>query len=238
MQRQNRSIYNTAVIFAYSKFKQRSTKEYQCFVFKKSSCIYMYNVLKSVLWAFFLQDCVLHPFVLETFKFIVNQTKVTILLQIKVSFPFILRALLLSSVCCTSYWFHYPDRHDILVNSPTSELRVKQALEHETHFPKVIFLHLSVILFTGGSTWAGTPPAGTLPHQVHPLPQAGTPPSPRQVHPHPPGRYTPTPRQVHPPLAGTPPGRYTPRSSAGWEIRATSGRYASYWNTFLFSSVY
>ena len=219
----------------------------------------MYNVLKSVLWAFFLQDCVLHPFVLETFKFIVNQTKVTILLQIKVSFPFILRALLLSSVCCTSYWFHYPDRHDILVNSPTSELRVKQALEHETHFPKVIFLHLSVILFTGGEYLGRytpsryTPPSGTPPPPgwYTPLPKAGTPPPPRQVHPHPPGRYTPTPQAGTPPPPGRytplgrhtpwqvhPPGRYTPRSSAGWEIRATSGRYASYWNTFLFSSVY
>ena len=43
------------------------------------------------------------------------------------------------------------------------------------------------------------------------------------------GRYTPR-DQVHP-----------PPSSACWEIRATSGRYASYWNAFLFpflSSVY
>ena len=171
----------------------------------------MYNVLKWVLWAFFLQDCVLHPFVLETFKFIVNQTKVTILLQIKVSFPFILRALLLSSVCCTSYWFHYPDRHDILVNSPTSELRVKQALEHETHFPKVIFLHLSVILFTGGEYLGRytpsryTPPSGTPPPPgwYTPLPKAGTPPPPRQVHPHPLGRHTPW--QVHPPGQAHPP---------------------------------
>ena len=31
-----------------------------------------------------------------------------------------------------------------------------------------------------------------------------------------------------------PPGtRYTPGNSARWEIRATSGRYASYWNAFL-----
>ena len=74
---------------------------------------------------------------------------------------------------------------------------------------KVIFLHLSVILFTGGSTCAGTPLAGT--------PQAGTPPR----------RYT--------PRAGTSPlGRYPPRTSACWEIRATSVRYASYWNAFLF----
>ena len=43
--------------------------------------------------------------------------------------------------------------------------------------------------------------------------------------------------QVHPPGPGTPPGtRYTPGSCACWEIRATSGRYASYWNAFLFSA--
>ena len=72
--------------------------------------------------------------------------------------------------------------------------------------------------------------------------QAGTPHSPRQVH---------SPGQVHPTSwAGTPPSRYTPQtgtpgagtpphplpspgSSACWEIRATSGRYAYYWNAFL-----
>ena len=51
------------------------------------------------------------------------------------------------------------------------------------------------------------------------------------------------PRQVQPPTSprvGTPPGqvhppdRYTPGSKACWEIRATSGPYASYWNAFLF----
>ena len=71
---------------------------------------------------------------------------------------------------------------------------------------------------------------GGVPGQVHP--EAGTPPG--QVHPQ--DRYTP--RQVHPPRTSTPPGkytpldRYTPGSSACWEIRATSGRYASYWNAF------
>ena len=65
---------------------------------------------------------------------------------------------------------------------------------------------------------------GTPPRQAHP-PGRYTPAgryTPGQVHPrrqvHPPGRYTP--RQVHPP------GRYTP-----WSM---SGRYASYWNAFLF----
>ena len=60
---------------------------------------------------------------------------------------------------------------------------------------KVIFLHLSGILFTGGgNTWTGTPPGRYTPlgrytpRQVHPQPWAGTPPG-----------------QVHP-RAGTPPG--------------------------------
>ena len=95
------------------------------------------------------------------------------------------------------------------------------------------------------STWAGTlPQAGTLPGKVH-SPWAGTPP--RQVHPLPRGvptwgvpaqedwmythlgRYTPG--QVHLLRA------YTPHNSACWEIRATSRRYASYWNAFLLENV-
>ena len=115
---------------------------------------------------------------------------------------------------------------------------------------KVIFLHLSVILFTRGGGVPGqepsplgryTPLAGTSPGQVHPsrytppgryTPWAGTPPS----------RYTPcryTPQQVHP-LAGTPPKQVHPQAGtppppvhAG--IRSTSGRYASYWNAFLWT---
>ena len=76
---------------------------------------------------------------------------------------------------------------------------------------KVIFLHLSVILFTGGSTWKGTPPGRYTPRQVRP----------QQVHP--PGSYTPgqvhlLPGQVHPlpgqvhPLSGQvyPPGQVPP----------------------------
>ena len=83
---------------------------------------------------------------------------------------------------------------------------------------KVIFLHLSVILLTGGSTWPGTP---LQTRQVHPPPDQVHPPRTRQVHPPRTGRYTPwdqagTPpsptRQVHPlDQAGTPPQtRYTP----------------------------
>ena len=94
---------------------------------------------------------------------------------------------------------------------------------------KVIFLHLCVILFTGGvpgqvppgryTPRAGTRPGRYTPWQVHPH---------RQVHP--PGRYTP-PRQVHPWQVHTPPTVH-----AG--IRSTSGRYASYWNAFLFCNFF
>ena len=77
---------------------------------------------------------------------------------------------------------------------------------------KVIFLHLFVILFTGGGK--GLP--------VH----AGIPP-PR------PG----TPRTRHPPGPATPHAHRTrpPRRRACWEIRSMRGRYASYWNAILFS---
>ena len=101
---------------------------------------------------------------------------------------------------------------------------------------KVIFLHLFVILFTGGA----------VPDQVHP-PGPGTPPRTR----YPPGpgtpprtRYTPRPGtpprdQVHPPRPGTlPQTRYTPGTrytppAANSGIRSTIDRYASYWNAFL-----
>ena len=88
--------------------------------------------------------------------------------------------------------------------------------------------------------WAGTPPGRYTPRQVHPPGRY----TPGQVHPplqqvHPLSRYTLIPRQVHPPRHVHPTGRYTPHKKvhptamhAG--IRSTSGRYASYWNAFLF----
>ena len=121
---------------------------------------------------------------------------------------------------------------------------------------KVIFSQASVILSTGGITWAYTPPGpGTPPgtrytpwhqvhpwHQEHPLDQVHPP---DQVHPQTryPARtrYTPLgpgtpPGPGIPPRPGTPPRtRYPPPSSACREIQATSGRYASYWNAFLLS---
>ena len=115
---------------------------------------------------------------------------------------------------------------------------------------KVIFSLASVILFTGGgstSVHAGIPhPTGTRhpPNQAPPwlgtFRRPGTPPRPGR-HPPGPGRH-PTPGWGrHPPdQAGTPPGpsRHPPTTQrrAYWEIRSTSGWYASYWNAILFKT--
>ena len=97
---------------------------------------------------------------------------------------------------------------------------------------KAMFLHLSVILFTAGG--------GGVPGQV----------SPRQVHTpreqvHPPGQV-PLQDQVHPlqvpPRTGYPPGRNPPQDQVSSRTRYPPrsrdsyccGRYASYWNAFLF----
>ena len=77
------------------------------------------------------------------------------------------------------------------------------------------------------SDQAGTPQDQTPPwtRQVHPPDQAGTPPRdqtpPGTRHPPGPGRYS-------------PPGTRHPPGTADSGIRSTFGRYASYWNAFLF----
>ena len=107
------------------------------------------------------------------------------------------------------------------------KLTLKSIFTVRKEVAKVMFLHLSVILFTGGGEYLGRYPPGpgappppgryTPQDQVHPrtryTPQAGTPWD--QVHPPEPGtpfqtRYHP-PDQVHPhpPL---PSGRYTPQT--------------------------
>ena len=83
---------------------------------------------------------------------------------------------------------------------------------------KVMFLHLSVIIFTGG---------------VHPLGRAL--PLGRQS---PPGRHLPlsrhSPRQTLPPSEQTPPlDRHTPPGQTPPTLPPPLGRYASYWNAFL-----
>ena len=100
---------------------------------------------------------------------------------------------------------------------------------HYTRWPVsqvvIIFTPVCHSVYRGG-TWAGTPPWD----QLHPAGARYTPQD--QVHPQGPG--TPPWDQVHPPgTRYTPPRPGTPPSSACWEIRATSGQYASYWNAFL-----
>ena len=122
-----------------------------------------------------------------------------------------------SKLTCIQYWHKY----------------CRFYYHPQTKFAKVMFLHLSVShsVYRGYlgryPPWQAHPPGRYTPlWQVHPPGRytpllAGTPPS---------GRYTPFPLGRYTPLAGTPPG-----SSACWEIQATSGRYASYWNAFLFN---
>ena len=127
---------------------------------------------------------------------------------------------------------------------------------------KVMFLQVSVILFTGGlqagrtplPPGQGEPPwqGGTPPGPGrHPLDQADTPqdrqtPPGREEPPSPrPGRHPPRPGdpqgQADPPSRENPPGQADPPGRKNpplpWEadsrIRSTSGRYVSYWNAFL-----
>ena len=106
---------------------------------------------------------------------------------------------------------------------------------------KVMFLQASVILSTGEclpQCMLGYHPPGS----GHPL-GADTPPgantprdqtSPGGRHP-PPGADTP-PGTRHPlPGADTPPGTTPPPQEADSGIWSTSGRYASYWNAFMFA---
>ena len=96
---------------------------------------------------------------------------------------------------------------------------MRQSLQ--TKFAKVMFLHVSVILSTGGG----------LPHCMlgYHTPQEQTPLGPDPQTRHPPDQ---TPPGLDPPVGpGTP--QNSPLRSACWEIWSTSGRYASYWNAIL-----
>ena len=110
---------------------------------------------------------------------------------------------------------------------------------------KVIFLHLFVILFTGGSASVHvgittqprtrqTPPQTrqTLPRTRH-TPQPGRHPL-GPGRPPWPGRHPPEPGRPPWDQADTPGTRQTPPQEADSSIRSTSSRYASYWNAFLF----
>ena len=111
-------------------------------------------------------------------------------------------------------------------------------------FAKVMFLQLSVShsVHKGGvclSAWWDThPQKQTPPGSRHPL--GSRQPSGKQTPPqkqtalgsrHPSGKQTP-PGGRHPPKVNT------PLCSACWEIRATRGQYASYWNAYLFGIIF
>ena len=131
---------------------------------------------------------------------------------------------------------------------------------------KVMFLHVCVILFTGGVSRQGEPPpprAGRTPPPSEKPPRQGEPPRAgrhppgqgdtplgRETPPpsrHPPG---PNPPQDHPPGQGDPPEQTPPHVTrpplpgpdrppeADSSIQSTSGRYASYWNAFSFGYYY
>ena len=109
------------------------------------------------------------------------------------------------------YILHHPQNIDKTVNI-TGQNEV---------VAKVIFLHLFVILFTGGwwyprRDWGRSPP-GSMP------PPRSKPPGSR------PPRTTPPP----PPGSRHPPQTRPPLREADSGIRFMSGRYASYWNAFL-----
>ena len=107
-----------------------------------------------------------------------------------------------------------------------------------------MLLQASVILSTGGGVclsayWDATPPQSRPPRTRYP-PGADTPGPDTPPRPHPPGADTP-PQTRHPPEQ-TPPGPdtpldQTPPPEADASIRSMSGRYASYWNAFLFVKV-
>ena len=113
----------------------------------------------------------------------------------------------------------------------THPTRMLPCYHPQRSWGKVIFSHVSVILFTGGgsaSVHAGIPPP--LPWQQNPLARR---PPPQKVDPpwqgRPPQQGRPPPSKADPPWHGRPP----PLCSACWEIRSTSGWYASYWNAIL-----
>ena len=109
---------------------------------------------------------------------------------------------------------------------------------------KVIFLHLFVILFTGGggvclsACWDTTPrtlhhPPTMPPRTMNPPPPPGTMHPSRTMRTHP-QDYAP-PGTMHPPQDHAPPPQdHAPlQCRACWEIQSTRGRYASYWNAIL-----
>ena len=77
--------------------------------------------------------------------------------------------------------------------------------------------------------WDTLPPGReTDPPGADTLPQEQTPPTSRHA-------LEQTPPVADSPQGADPPGADPPLHSACWEIRPTSGQYASYWNAYLFN---
>ena len=150
--------------------------------------------------------------------------------------------------------WHLPEKDNIhaiisILMNYKNKTTVNIFTGHNKVVAKVMFLQASVILSTGGvcfsacwdttPLWEQTPPprADTPTEQKPPWEQ--TPPPTSRRHPWP-GAHTPrgahTPPEQTPPQADTPPGSRPPPppSEAGSGILSMSGRYASYWNAFLF----
>ena len=128
-----------------------------------------------------------------------------------------------------SLWFDIPNEksHHVLVRQSVRSLVYGSITDRSCRsfliglitvrnkVAKVMFLHLSVILFTGGvclsACWDTTPPRARHPPRTR----------------HPPGPGTPQ-DQATPPRPA-PPGTRHPPPADGY----CCGRYASYWNAFL-----
>ena len=113
------------------------------------------------------------------------------------------------------------------------------------NFAKVMFLHLFVSHSASVHAGIHTPLGRHLPRADTPREQIAHPPgadSPWEQTPLLLGADTPmgadtTPGSRHTLWEQTPPAADAPPHSACWEIRATSGWYASYWNAYLLKSV-
>ena len=127
------------------------------------------------------------------------------------TFSLVTRVWTLVMLICNSAWKSWPSL------SPCPLFTARKRSSRRLCFYTCLSVHRG-----RGSTWTGTPRTRYTP------PGPGTNPLPDQV-------LTP-PDQVHPLWTRyTPLDQVPPQSSACWEIRATSGRYASYWNAFLLS---
>ena len=134
-------------------------------------------------------------------------------------------------------WVNLP-----LVQTPRgtgSARSVSLSLQHDKRIAQGSFLYLSEskCLPPANEVWGKVIfPVACVKNSVHGGVPGQVPP--RQVHP--PGRYTPwagtpSPSGRYPLGRYTSPGQVHPTvSSVCWEIWATSGRYASNWNVFLF----